>query len=179
MCGVHGTSSDERPAVEQLKRLQGSKEPGSAERIRKVKAGKEALEELVRDSRKRHEQLQDEFERTHLSPHTSPRRESTASWDATPTAPAQHAVPAAGVPAGGVATPIASSASAGGLGILLSDEHNGPCLLGACAADAMMACCPGCVAPCVALCCASVRHLLSTFGCILLRCPPPMLTCVA
>jgi len=124
-----------RPLLWQLKRLQGSKEPGSAERIRKVKAGKEALETLVEDSRKRHEQLKDEFERTHLSPHTSPRGERTASWSpnmAPSKAAADGDVGSGGAPTGGVVTPIASSASAGGLGILLSDEHNGLCLFVQC-----------------------------------------------
>jgi hypothetical protein len=122
-----------RPLLWQLKRLQGSKEPGSAERIRKVKAGKEALETLVEDSRKRHEQLKDEFERTHLSPHTSPRGERTGSWSpnmAPSKAAADGDVGSGGAP--GVVTPIASSASAGGLGILLSDEHNGLCLFVQC-----------------------------------------------
>ena len=114
-----------RPLLWQLKRLQGSKEPGSAERIRKVKAGKEALETLVEDSRKRHEQLKDEFERTHLSPHTSPRGERTASWS-------PNMAPSKAAADGDVGSGIASSASAGGLGILLSDEHNGLCLFVQC-----------------------------------------------
>ena len=118
---------------------------GSGSKLGKAMAAQAALQRLMDDARQQHEKLKANFERLHTSPHTSPRKAPCP-------APAEvMQLPASGLGGGGggagaggsesgASSPLGSLAdmhalpgsgeeatqqTAGGLGMLLSKEHNG------------------------------------------------------
>ena len=83
-----------------------------------------ALKRLLDDALARHEELKAEFERVHCSPHTSPRSIESRNNLQSPPRPTQaprH--DGGGKGEGGRGGEVRSSA--GGLGLMLSVEHNG------------------------------------------------------
>ena len=113
---------------------------GSGSKLGKAMAAQAALQRLMDDARQQHEKLKANFERLHTSPYTSPRQAPRPAPVEDMQLPASSLAAVGGGGESGASSPLGSLAdmhaltgsgeeanqqTAGGLGMVLSKEHNG------------------------------------------------------